>query len=166
MNATLSAALDAGEATVRPEWIDYNGHMNVAYYVLAIDNALDRVFDALGVGEAWVKRTNMSFFVAEAHVTYAREVKEGDRLRFSFQMLGMDAKRLHYFMTMHHAQEGFLSATSEQIALHVDLGARKSAEMAGDVRERFEALMAGHRGLPVPPQAGRVIGIRRTGAAA
>lgn len=156
-----AAPLELSGQRVLPEWIDYNGHMNVAYYVLAFDKATDRLFDLLDLGVDYVKRTNNSTFVLETHVTYAREVHEGDPLRFTAQLLDYDAKRLHYFLNMYHAEEGYLSATSEQIALHVSLDTRRSAPMPAAQLERLAHVMAAHQGLAKPPQAGRVIGIPR-----
>ena len=156
-----AAALEVHREAVKPEWIDYNGHMNVAYYVLAFDHATDRLFDLFDLGVDYVKRTNNSTFVLETHVTYAQEVHEGDPLRFTAQLLDYDAKRLHYFLQMFHAEEGYLSATSEQIALHVSLDTRRTAPIPSEQLARLSAMMAAHQGLAKPPQAGRVIGIAR-----
>ena len=153
--------LDVHREAVLPEWIDYNGHMNVAYYVLAFDHATDRLFDLLDLGAEYVRRTNNSTFVLETHVTYAQEVHEGDPLRFTAQLLDYDAKRLHYFLQMYHAEEGYLSATSEQIALHVSLDTRRTAPIPAEQHARLSVMMAAHQGLPRPAQAGSVIGIRR-----
>lgn len=147
--------------TVQPAWIDYNGHMNVAYYVLAFDHATDRLFDLIDLGADYMKRTNHSSFVLETHVTYAREVRLGDPLAFTARLLDCDDKRLHYFLEMHHATEGFLSATSEQICLHVDMSARRSAPFPDGILARVAAIREAQAGLPVPPQVGSVIGIRR-----
>ena len=80
------------QVTVAPGWIDYNGHMNVAYYVLAFDRATDRMLDLLDVGEAYRRRTESSFFVLESHITFDREVVADDPLRITTQILGSDAK--------------------------------------------------------------------------
>lgn len=160
------ALLDAGTEAVRPEWIDYNGHMNVAYYVLAFDQALDRVFDRYELGASYVKSANASFFVLETHVNYVGEVKRGDPMRFTFQLLDHDAKRLHYFLQMFHAAEGYLAATSEQLTVHVDMATRRSAPMPERAQRLMADLRAAQAHLPRPPQAGRVIGIRREPKAA
>src|ERR1041385_8948897 len=109
--------------SVRPEWIDLNGHMNVGYYNVAFDQALDKACEPLDLSWAYVERTQFSTFVLESHVTYQREVKQGDPLRFTFQLLDYDEKRFHYCLCVSHAIESFLSAPSEQICLHVDLQA-------------------------------------------
>ena len=156
-----AAPLEVHREAVKPEWIDYNGHMNVAYYVLAFDHATDRLFDLFDLGVDYVKRTNNSTFVLETHVTYVQEVHQGDPLRFTAQLLDYDAKRLHYFLQMFHAEEGYLSATSEQIALHVSLDNRRTAPIPAEQLARLAAMMAAHQGLAKPSQAGSVIGIRR-----
>lgn len=161
----LDDALELPPARVLPEWIDYNGHMNVAYYVLAFDKALDRYCDSIDIGAAYVKRTNQSIFTLEMHVHYAQEVLEGDTLRFTFQMLDADEKRFHYFMRMYHGEKGYLAATCEQISLHVDLSTRRTAAFPPEPFTKLKALLDGHAGLPRPKEAGSVIGIRRRPAA-
>ena len=156
---TDAAPLDLHREAVRSEWIDYNGHMNVAYYVLAFDHATDAFYDYLGLDEAYRERTAGSTFTAEAHITYKREVVEGDVLRFTTQLLGFDDKRLHYIHHMYHAEKEFLAATSEWLALHVDLNRRRVVAMPAEIETRLQAVMASHRYLPVPPEAGRFIHI-------
>ncbi|WP_119418151.1 thioesterase family protein [Desertibaculum subflavum] len=163
-NKPLDPALELPPAQVLPEWIDYNGHMNVAYYVLAFDKTLDRFCDRIDVGADYVKRTNQSIFTLEMHVHYRQEVLQGDPLRFTFQLLDADDKRMHYFMRMYHGTEGYLAATCEQIALHVDLGSRRTAPWPAAQRERLMALKAEHAALPRPAEAGSVIAIRRKSA--
>lgn len=149
--------LDLHQEPVRPEWIDYNGHMNVAYYVLAFDHAVDSFYDWLGLDEDYRRRTGGSTFAVESHVTYQRELKLGDPMRFTVQLLGADAKRMHHFYRMYHAQEGFLAATCEWLSLHIDLEQRKVAPFAPDLLKRIEAVVAAHASLPFPDEAGRVI---------
>lgn len=156
----VTAPLQLHRETVRPEWIDYNGHMNVAYYLLAFDQATDAVLDHLGVGKAYVEQDGRSLFVVEAHLTYAREVTEGDDLTFDTLVLGTDAKRLHLFHTMRHAGEGFLAATAEFMLIHVDLADRRACPFPGTVAARMEGLARSHAALPRPPQAGRAVGTK------
>ncbi|MDP6707334.1 MAG: thioesterase family protein [Alphaproteobacteria bacterium] len=153
--------LDVAGEPVRPEWIDYNGHMNLAYYVLAFDHATDRFLDLLDLGHAYMQRSNHSSFVLETHVTYAQEVKLGDPMRFTLQLLDADEKRLHYYFEMFHGVDGYLAAASELISMHVDLGTRRSAPIPELALRRIAAIQTAHRDLPRPAQAGRLIGIRR-----
>lgn len=147
-------------SAVPPEWIDHNGHMNVAYYVLAFDHATDAFTDALGMGQDYRDGQRCSAFVVETHVNYQRELMVGDPLRITTQLLGFDSKRIHCFHRLYHANKGFLSATTELMLIHVDLMERHSTSMTLPVLDRLSALMAAHIQLPRPPQSGRVMGVR------
>ncbi|MSP43287.1 MAG: thioesterase [Alphaproteobacteria bacterium] len=151
--------------SVLPEWIDYNGHMNVAFYVLAFDKALDKVFDLLDIGEEYVQRTGDSAFVLQNHVTYLNELKLNDPIRVTFQQLDWDAKKVHYFVHMYHASEGFLAATAEQVMMHVSLETRRSSPFPPEAQAKLAAMQAAHMKLPRPESAGASIGIRRKSAA-
>ncbi len=153
--------LDLYRTQVQAEWIDYNGHMNLAYYVLVFDRATDVLFDRLGIGEAYRRATDRSTFVLEAHLTYEREVKEAEPLRVTTQLIDADRKRLHLFHTMYHGEAGHRLATNEVLTLHVDLAGPRSVAFPQAQRQAIEALLAEHRNLPRPEQLGRVIGIRR-----
>lgn len=150
---------------VLPEWIDYNGHMNVAFYVLAFDKALDVIFDRLDVGVNYVERTGNSAFILQNHVAYLAELKLGDPIRVTFQLFDWDPKKVHYFMHMYHATEGFLAATAEQIMMHVSLETRRSSPFPAEVQTKLAALLEAHKLLPRPQSAGASIGIRRKTAA-
>ena len=143
---------------VRPEWIDYNGHMNVAYYVLAFDRASDVMFDRVGLGHAHREATNQGFFVVEAHVIYGREVLQGDPLRFDSWVVDAGEKKLRYFLEMFHAEKGYRAAAAEFIGLNVDLATRRSAPFPGPVRRRLEDAVAKDRARGFPPELGRAIG--------
>jgi len=149
--------------TVLPEWIDYNGHMNLAYYVLAFDKGTDALLDHLGLGAAYRHETNHSLYALEAHVTYDQEVRLGDPLLIETQLIDADAKRLHIFHRMRHADRGFLAATTELMALHVDLAGPSAVPFPPSAQAAIDALLAEHRRLPPPPQLGRSISIKRRG---
>jgi acyl-CoA thioester hydrolase len=148
-------------ATVPREWIDYNGHMNVACYVLAFDQATDLLFDYLALGEAYRRATNCSIFALEAHVTYERELREGEVFAVETRLIDADRKRLHMFHAMTKSDSAELAATMEVMALHVDLAGPRSAPIPDEAWAKIEALLAAHGQLPAPPQLGRKIGIRR-----
>lgn len=147
--------------TVRSEWCDYNGHLNMAYYVLIFDHATDVFHDSLGIDKPYRLETNCSTFAVEIHTTYLAEVLEGDDVSVSTQLLDHDEKRLHYFHRMYHAEKGFLSATNEIMTVHVDLGVRKVVPMAEGIRQKAADMFAHHSALPAPDQQGHTIGIRR-----
>lgn len=157
----VQAPLQVHTSRVLPEWIDYNGHMNVAFYMLAFDHATDALFDHIGLGEEYKNKYNYSTFTLEGHITYDQEVLEGDPLSFKTYLLDYDAKRMHYFHEMYHAEKGYLAATNEMITMHIDMSARRSTPFAPEMLEKIEQVMAAHRNLPRPEKVGRVIGIRR-----
>jgi acyl-CoA thioester hydrolase len=142
---------------VEGAWIDYNGHLNMAYYNVLFDRAVDEVFELLGCGLDYVKTRKHSCFTAEVHVRYLRELHEGDPVRVTFQLLGHDDKRMHYFEQLFHAEEGWVSATSENMSLHVDMQAKRTAAFPPEVSQHLAKMRAAHGRLPVPEAAGRRI---------
>jgi len=157
----FEAPIDRHREAVRPEWIDYNGHMNVAYYVLVFDHGVDVFFDLLGVGQSYRADRDCSVFAVESHISYLREVAVDDPLRVTTQLLDHDEKRLHYFLAMYHARDGFLAATCETLSLHVDMAVKKAVPFPASVQDRIAAMMRAHGNMPRPDQVGRTIGIRR-----
>ena len=95
---------------IEPGWIDYNGHLNMAYYHVLFDRAVDEAFAVLGIGPSYVTEQRRSLFTAEVHVRYLRELHAGDPIRITLQLLDCDAKRLHFFEHLFHAAEGWLAA--------------------------------------------------------
>jgi acyl-CoA thioester hydrolase len=160
----IEAPLDRYCDVVRPEWIDHNRHMNVGYYLVVFDYATDEFFRWIGLDEAHRLAQHATTFCLEAHVTYHREVREGDPLRFTTLLLGHDVKRLHYIHQMYHAEEGYLAATNELMSLHVSQATRRSAPMAPVILERLAQIQAAHDTVPRPPQVGRTIGLTRPAA--
>jgi acyl-CoA thioester hydrolase len=149
---------------VEPSWIDYNGHMNVAYYHQAFDQATDHFLDYIGLGEEYLKREQGSMFALEDHLIYVKELREGEPFRIEVQLLDFDEKRVHYFQRMLHGEKGFLAATCEHLSIFVDMKVRRSALMPPHVTEALERLAEDERGLKRPELAGRPMGIRRPGA--
>jgi len=153
--------LSYGGFAVAPEYVDPNGHMNVGYYSVLFDKALDLPWDILGLGSASIKASGCSSFALETHVTYQRELREGDPLDFTFQLLDFDAKRIHYFMTMLHGRERWLAATSESISICIDMTTRRSTAWPDDQIARLRDLYLAHLQRPRASEVGRTIGIRR-----
>jgi len=120
----------ARNAQVKEEWIDYNGHMNVAYYVLVFDHSTDALLEKLNLGTDYRTTENSSFFVVESHVTYDSEVKKGDLLVVKSKLLGYDTKRLHIFHEMFEKNGGAKCATNEVMVLHVDMETRRTTEIS------------------------------------
>ena len=145
---------------VRPEWVDYNGHMHEAYYVLVFGNATDAFYDHIGMDQAYRERSRTSLYTLEAHVNFLDEVGEATPLAIATQLLGVDDKRLHLFHTMRRGDDGRLIATYELMALHVDMAGPRAAPFAAAIMARLRDIEAQHAGLPAPEQAGRSIGLR------
>jgi acyl-CoA thioester hydrolase len=156
---TIDAPFDRYRDVVKPEWIDHNRHLNMGYYLVVFDLATDEFFRWVGLGAEHRRTHRVTTFCLEAHVTYHREVREGDPLRFTTQLLAHDAKRLHYIHCMFHATDGYLAATNELMSLHVALPTRRGAAMAPEILARLAAVQDAHDRLPRPPQVGRVIGL-------
>src|SRR5262245_20662323 len=144
---------------VRPEWIDDNGHMNMGYYVVVFGLATDAWFRHVGLDREHRRAREVTTFCLEAHVTYHREVRQGDPLRFTTRLLGWDAKRIHYFHEMYHADHGYLAATNELMSLHVSQRTRRGSPMAQEIMDRLAKIQAVHDSLPRPPQVGRRMGL-------
>ena len=145
------------EDVVRPEWIDSNGHMNLAYYVVAFDLATDKLYAALGIGDAYREATGNSCFTAETHTVYEREMRLGEGLRVRTWLLGSDAKRVHYFHEMFHIESGERSATQELMALHIDMRVRRVAPFPESRQRALEEAVTKYAPAERPQACGRRI---------
>lgn len=154
---TIPTPFAGASAVVRPEWIDYNGHMNVGYYHVAFDVAADVFFEFLGLGAEFRERHGATTFALEAHLNFLREVKAGDGLRFEARLLDYDAKRIHFYMEMFHAGEGFLAASYESLGAYVSVAERRTAPMPEALLARLAQVKAAHAVLPRPWQIGHVM---------
>jgi betainyl-CoA thioesterase len=130
--------------TVRPEWIDYNGHMSEAYYVLVFGFATDELMERTGLDSTYRKRTGCSLYTVEAHVRYLRDVPEGAQLAVHTRVLGAAGKKARFAHEMYVVEgpraEPDPVATTELLALHVDQGAGRAVPFPPEVRERLAAL--------------------------
>lgn len=160
----LAVPFDRHRATVLPEWVDANGHMNMGYYLIAFDRATDTFCDQLGVGWAYAEHRLGMVFALEAHIVYERELRQDDPFRVVTQILAHDEKRLRLFHAMHHAAEGWRAAVNEVMLLHVDFDTRRAAPWPELTRQRLQAIAAAHAVLPRPEAAGRGIAMRRSRA--
>ena len=157
---SVDAPLALFETSVKSEWLDWNDHMNVAYYVLAFDKATDELFRFVGVAEDYIESCRRTMFALECHVTYRRELRGGDPIRVTTQLLGCDAKKMHFAHHMYHRDAGYLAAASEWMSIHVDLETRRSVEFPDHVAQRLGEIRAAHAALPVPPEVGRVMSLK------
>ncbi|KIN76597.1 thioesterase family protein [Sulfitobacter mediterraneus] len=144
---------------VLPEWIDFNGHLNMAYYNVLFDHAVDHAYEQLGFGPEYQK-TGCTTYVAEFHICYLRELHEGDEVTVTLQLIDYDEKRFHYYQEMWHA-DGWCAATAEGLTLHVDQSGPRVAPMPDDIQKKLAAFKTAQGDMPLPDRVGRSIGIKR-----
>jgi acyl-CoA thioester hydrolase len=142
---------------IEPQWIDYNGHLNVAYYLVLFDRAVDEVYELIGLGPDYLKQQKHSTMVVESHVRYLRELLETDPVRVTVQLMDYDAKRIHLFEQLVHAEAGWVAATCESMTVHVDMTAKKVAPFPDAVMRALARLQDAHAKLPRPAAAGRQV---------
>ena len=154
-------ALRLVETQVRPEWVDYNGHMTDSRYLQVFGDATDALFRTVGVDDAY-RRSGRALYNVESHVTHGAEAKVLEPLYVLTRLLSVDDKRVHLFHALHRRRDDALVATGEQMYLHVDTNAGKASLMDAVVREKLEKVRASQSGLAPPAQAGRHVGLPRT----
>ena len=152
---TIAAPFDEYRGEVLPEWIDLNGHMNLAYYTVLFDYATDLLFDTIGIGKEYKRTANHGTFVAETHNIYENELLVGERVRVASQILGADDKRLHLAHEMFRIPDGRRAATQELMFLSIDFGRRRVGPFLPTARETVAAAAAAHARLPRPDWVGR-----------
>ncbi|MGE0237490.1 MAG: 3-hydroxyacyl-CoA dehydrogenase NAD-binding domain-containing protein [Parvibaculaceae bacterium] len=156
--AKVEAPLPLHQGTVMTSWVDYNSHMQDAYYLVAFGDALDAFFRYIGDDDAY-RATGLTFFTAETHLNYYREMKAGEPFRIETQLVGFDEKRMHLFHRMLHGKTGELVATNEIMQLHVDQKAGKVTPMRADIFAALSAVWAAHGKLETPAELGRVMSV-------
>lgn len=146
--------------TVKPEWIDYNGHLNMAYYNVLFDESVDQLYPHIGFGTDYLARTGCTTYVAEFHICYLRELHVGDEVTCTFHLIDHDEKRFHAYQEMHH-KDGWLAATAEGLTLHVDQSGPKVAPMPQHIQDWLAAYKAAQTEMPDPSRISRRVGLRR-----
>jgi len=156
--AESASGLRSCEIVVRPEWIDYNGHMTDSRYLQVFGDATDALLRSVGVDDAY-RRSGKALYTVESHVTHGVEAKALEPVYVVTRLLGVDDKRVHLFHALHRRRDDALVATGEQMYLHVDTSAGKAALMDSAVREKLEKIRVAQAGLAPPPQQGRAVGM-------
>ena len=145
--------------TVLPEWIDVNDHMNVAYYVLAFDQAVDSLWEKFGITEDHINVSSSSTFAVECHITWQRELALDAPFVITSQLLAYDDKRIHQFMRMYHAEQHYLAATAEWLNLHVDLNVRKVSPWPDAIRDKIAEFAGLQDDWGWPVEAGKKMSV-------
>jgi len=145
---------------VEKAWIDYNGHMNMAYYNVLFDRCADEAFELMGLGPDYARDRRLTTYSAEVHICYVRELHLGDKVKVTFQLVDADDKRFHFYQEIFH-EDGWLAATSEALSLHIDMSGPKVSSFPPDIAVKVDAMKAAHAVLPRPERVGKSIGIKR-----
>lgn len=149
------------EMSIDPAWVDYNGHLNQAYYGVLFDRALDDALMPAGLGPDYIETRNLSFMSVECHTCFVRELFHTAKVRVASRIVDLDEKRMHMFCELSNASEDWLSATAEFMFLHIDMKTRRTTPWPADIRARLDAIQAATASLPLPDRVGRKIGIPR-----
>ena len=160
-------AIEAGkplrliETCVRPEWVDYNGHMTDSRYLQVFGDATDALFRAVGVDDAY-RESGRTLYTVETHVTHSDEATALESLYVTTQILGLDDKRVHLFHSLFRRRDDRLVATGEQLYLHVNRATAKAAPMDSAVRATLEKIRAAHAGIDAPGRSVRHLSLSRS----
>ena len=152
-------ALTTYRTPVQEDWVDYNGHLRDAFYLLIFSYATDALMERIGLDADSRGQSGNSLFTLEAHINYLHEVKLGTEVWVQTQIVGFDRKRLHVYHSLHRAGFDEALAASEQMLLHVDLAGPKSSPFAERSVELLQGLLAEQQDLPAPAFTGRGIGL-------
>ena len=126
------------------EWTDYNGHLNVAFYIYIFDRAADLMLDNFNMGGISAKKDKMTTFVAEMYTAYKQEVRLGEEVEIHLTYVDHDKKRIHYRLSMFHKEKKYLAATNEVLSLYVDLSQRKVVEFSKDRLKLMDEAIKAH----------------------
>lgn len=153
------SGLEIYRDTVRPEWVDYNGHLRDAFYMLIFSFATDALIDHIGLDDATRTARKRSIYTLEAHINYLHEIKLGAQVRIVARLLEHDAKRLRLYLEMFADERAEPVAASEQMLLHVDTSGPRSVAFDGDVAARVQALADADAASPPAQYSGRTIAL-------
>jgi acyl-CoA thioester hydrolase len=154
----IAAPFVWSDLKVLPEWVDENGHMNVAFYLKCFDDTFYGVYRAWGMDFAEVHTRGYTTFAAQSNLSYLGELFLGDGFSVETQLIEFDRKRIRWFMTMRKA-DGSVAAACEWLLLFVDIRSRKVLAMPDEFHDSLTAIKAAHDALPRPPQLGRGISL-------
>lgn len=156
-----TAPLRIHTATVKSDWIDYNGHMTESRYLEVFGDASDALLKLIGANSAEYLAKGFSYYTVETHIMNKSEAKAGEPLAVATQILKDDAKRIHLFHTIEHATNKTVLATAEQMLLHVNTKLGKACEAEPIVLERLQKISSCHAALAKPKDSGRFVGAPR-----
>lgn len=147
------------ESEVAEAWLDYNGHMNDAYYAVALSQANELLLESLGMSEDYRVTSGSGLYTVETHIRFLAECSRGQTLSAASTVLDADAKRLRVYTEL-YADTDTLAASGDSLYLHVDGEAGRSAPMPDDRLALVEQFVAAHASLPRPDSLGEGVGAR------
>jgi acyl-CoA thioester hydrolase len=164
-DAMVATPLELHRCTVQPAWVDYNRHMSESCYLYVFGDNSDAFFRYFGIDDDY-RALGHSIYTVETHIRNRREVTLGEPLRLTLRLIDFDHKRLHIIHEMFHGETGALLASAEQMLMHVDMRAGRSAPFPADIQQRLAVIHAAHSRAARPADVGRVIAIPRRDAEA
>ena len=147
------------QCAIKPEWVDYNGHLNDAYYALVFSLAGEALYEALGLGEQWRQQQRRTIFTLDARTRYLREVHLGAQLSIKAHLLAADSRRMHFLLYMYAEDGKVLRATSEQVVMCIDPAITRAAAFDADGQQRISDLLNQHQHAAKPATVGRPLGL-------
>jgi len=146
---------------VQKDWVDYNGHLRDAFYMLIFSYATDALMERIGLDADSRGQSGNSLFTLEAHIHYLHEVKLGSEVRVHTQIIGFDRKRLHVYHSLHRQGSDEPLAASEQMLLHVDLAGPESAPFTQTTEAALQSILDSQMDLASPEHVARGIRLAR-----
>lgn len=161
INARLSATpFRSEEMAIEESWIDYNGHLNMAYYLVMFERAFDDFHFSIGTGPQYIKSRGMTLYTAQTKIDYLREVHKSAKLIPTCQLLDHDEKKILSWQELVHP-DGWVAATCETLTLHIDMSGPRVAPFPEDIMRNIEMVAKAHKNLPVPAKAGEAVALKR-----
>ncbi len=148
--------------TIKDDWIDYNGHLNVGYYLVAFDLAVEPFFNWLGLTPEFRRTSQCSTFALETHLNFLAEVNAGDELRFETRLIDFNQKTFHFYQEMFQVENNYLAASHESLAAYMDMTQRKTTLMPSSLTTRLGQIQTAHSALDTPWQLGHKISVRHS----
>ena len=148
-----------GFATVKPEWQDANGHMNMGHYTSAFDLGSCSMFDDIGLGWGYTESGEGSIFTASASIDYRRELLADAPLEMTTLLIAYDRRRIHIYQEMFHREARYLAAQAEFMFVHVSLESRRMTPVPDFASQRLAQIMTVHSQTPRPAFLGRAVGL-------
>lgn len=147
---------------IRPDWTDYNGHLNEAFYVLVFSHANDAFMGHIGIDpDAPERRTENSVYTLESHIRYLMECKEGAEVQIATRLLDYDTKRYHCLHEMYLGNSDTLLATGEMVLMHIDMTGPRAAPLPPEVVDRLHEIKGSDDKLPASSYVNGAMGLKR-----